>query len=147
MTQMRGGGFHQFPKSRESGEKTPFEWTFSMPMWEYLRENPQQRLVFDTYMAARRDGLRPNWFEIYPAAEELSPTAKDNDHQAVLLVDVGGNHGYEIVKFRNHYPNIKGRFILQDLPETLAGIKSPLEAIEAMPYNFFTPQPVSGVLF
>ena len=95
-------------------------------------------------MAARRGGLGPDWFQIYPAAEELGGYTEDGCAGAALLVDVGGNHGYSMVKFRQQYPEVKGRFVLQDLPESIAGIKKPLDSIEVMAYDFFTPQPIKG---
>ena len=147
VSQMRDRKFYQFPKSAKSEEKTLFERTFSMSMWDYLRGNAAQRKVFDLYMGARRDGARPQWFEIYPAGKELSSISGNDGQEAVLLVDVGGGHGHETVKFQEQYPHLKGRFILQDLLETLAGIDTPLEAVEIMPYDFFTPQPVKGMSY
>jgi len=142
---MRAGRLHQFPDRTKDDQKSPFEWTFSMSFWEYFRAHPESRATYDAYMAARRDGLRPNWFEIYPAAEELEmkPAQRDGA-KAALIVDVGGNHGYELVKFQQQYPHVKGHYVLQDLPETISGIKAPLDSIEVMAYDVFTPQPVPG---
>lgn len=115
-----------------------------MSYWDYLRANPMSRKSFDALMAARRDGSRPDWFQIYPAAEELGGYPEDGGAGAALLVDVGGNHGYAMAKFRQQYPQVKGRYVLQDLPESIAGIEKPLDSIEVMAYDFFTPQPVKG---
>ena len=145
VAQMRARSFHQFPESANQ-EKTPFEWVFSSSMWEFLCANPEQRAAFDLYMACRRDGVRPRWFEIYPAGEELSLIYEKNGQDEVLLVDVGSSHGHETVDFQKQHPHLQGRFILQDLPETIKGIRTPLGSIETMPYDFFTPQPVRGRL-
>ena len=90
----------------------------------------------------------PEWFEIYPVAKELElskstlKTGKDD----VLFVDVAGGRGHDVAKFRKTFPDLPGRCILQDLPETIAQVKkSPPEGVELMDYDFFTPQPIKGV--
>ena len=143
VAQMRAG---KFPGTGDGDKMSPFEWTFSMSPWEYYRAYPEQRITFDAYMAARRDGLRPKRFEVYPARRELCPAPHEGDTKATTLVDVGGNHGYDILDFQKRHPHIKGRFVLQDLSETLAGIKTPLECIEVMPYDIFTEQPIKGMI-
>ncbi|KAJ5633127.1 hypothetical protein N7490_009466 [Penicillium lividum] len=52
----------------------------------------------------------------------------------VVLVDIGGGKGQSIQIICAAHPDLKGRFILQDLPE-----------VEVQPYNFFEQvQPVKG---
>ena len=60
-----------------------------------------------------------------------------------MLVDVGGGYGHEIQEIKKKYPDLPGRMILQDLPETINQITAPLNT-EAMAYNFFTPQLIRG---
>ncbi|CAJ2506891.1 Uu.00g080770.m01.CDS01 [Anthostomella pinea] len=46
---------------------------------------------------------------------------------------------------RAQNPEIRGRFIVQDLPSTLAAVPRPPPAgVEFMPYDMFTPQPIRG---
>ena len=90
VAQMRAG---KFPGTGDGDKMSPFEWTFSMSPWEYYRAYPEQRITFDAYMAARRDGLRPKWFEVYPARRELCPAPHEGDTKATTLVDVGDNTG------------------------------------------------------
>lgn len=144
VTQKRADALHQFLGRTNNGEKSFFELTFSKSYFDYLGANPKSRQTYDSLMAARRDGLGPDWFQIYPAAEELGGYTEDGGEGAALLVDVGGNHGHATVKFRQQCPQVKGRCVLQDLPESLSGIKKPLDSIEVMAYDFFTPQPVKG---
>lgn len=59
------------------------------------------------------------------------------------MVDVGGNTGYEAADLKLKTPHIKGRCVVQDLPETLASSVA-LEGIERMVYDTFTPQPIKG---
>jgi hypothetical protein len=92
-------------------------------------------------MGGCREG-QPRWLDIYPFEAEL---AGKTTADSVLLVDIGGNQGHDLMTFRKRYPKIPGRLILQDLPEPIDKILPPLESIEVMPYDFFTPQPVNGM--
>ena len=93
-------------------------------------------------MAGRNALQTLRWHQKYPAASELASIAH---HQKELcLVDVAGNRGHDIISFREAHPEVSGRFVLQDLPETMSTIKQPPRGIELMEYDFFTPQPVRG---
>ena len=63
----------------------------------------------------------------------------------VLLVDVGGGRGDALSSVRKQRSDLKGRIIVQDLPKEIEG-REPVDGIEAMAYDFFTPQPVRGIL-
>lgn len=43
---------------------------------------------------------------------------------------------------RQRNPQIKGRFIVQDLPSTFEAVPTPPAGVEFTPYDIFTPQPV-----
>ena len=109
-----------------------------------MRGDPELKLAFDGYMSARRTGLRIPWHDIYPAATELDLKGFQERDEPPLLVDVGGNTGYDAASFRAKNPHIKGRCAVQDLPETLASSPDPPEGIERIGYDFFTPQPIKG---
>lgn len=93
-------------------------------------------------MAGRRkESLR--WFEIFPVEEALATSLK-TDPKDVLIVDIGGSHGHDLIRLKENHPNLAGRFVLQDLPETVNSIPSPFPEIEPMIHDFFTPQPIIG---
>lgn len=115
-----------------------------MNQWEMMRGDHDLKAAFDGYMAARRTGLRAPWYEIYPAGTELDVQGFEQQSDPPLLVDIGGNTGYDAAAFRTKYPHIKGRVIVQDLPETLAYAPDPPEGLEWIGYDFFTPQPIRG---
>ena len=141
MEYMRGPGIQQFADN--PGAVTLFKFAHGTDtIFGLLEKNPEQKQAFDDYMAARRVDDMPQWFEIYPAAEKLSNTGKEPD--AVLMVDVGGGPGQELARFKERYPDIPGQLILQDLPLTLRRIKKLPNGIEAMEYDFFTNQPITG---
>ncbi|UNI14261.1 hypothetical protein JDV02_000906 [Purpureocillium takamizusanense] len=137
---MRGPGIHQF--ADEPGEVTLFEYALgTKTIFGHLERNEEQKKSFDDYMASRRMPNAPQWFEIFPAVQQLGDVRGD---AAVLLVDVGGGPGQELARFKERHPEKPGRLILQDLPLTLRRIEKLPEGIEAMEYDFFTPQPVKG---
>jgi len=84
------------------------------------------------------------WFDRYPVETQLRD-AYDKSEDLVLLVDVGGGKGHVLQEFVKQRGRRKNMLIVQDLPAALspAEILQPL-GIEAMPYDFFTPQPVKG---
>jgi len=66
----------------------------------------------------------------------------------VLLVDVGGSSGHDLVSFRSCHPDMTGRLILQDLPEAVEAARAAGEVkgmgIEALEHDFFTPEDIHG---
>ncbi|KAI9730961.1 MAG: hypothetical protein M1818_008036 [Claussenomyces sp. TS43310] len=124
-------------------DKSLFEYTFQAPLWEYLGEHPAMQKDMMDYMAGRRKGgLR--WLDLFPAASELGRGSLTNEDNAVLLVDIGGNQGHDLLMFKERHPDVSGRLVLMDLPEVVSKIQGPLEGIEVVPYSFFTPQPIKG---
>ncbi|KAK5120792.1 hypothetical protein LTR85_005858 [Meristemomyces frigidus] len=138
---MRTNNLYQFPEG--PGQKSPFEYTYGMGFFEYFEKDREQKEAFDDYMAARRDLNAPQWFEIYPAEQQLANCLGEHEF-AVLLVDVGGGKGHECSKFRERFPHMPGGVILQDLPVTLKTIDTRPEGVTLMEHDFFSKQPVKG---
>ncbi|KAL8708439.1 MAG: hypothetical protein Q9225_007600 [Loekoesia sp. 1 TL-2023] len=138
---MRGPGIHQF--ADKPGEVTLFEYAHgTKSIFGLLEKNPEQKQAFDDYMRSRRLVNAPQWFDIYPAAINFANARKDAD--AILLVDIAGGPGQEVERFKQHYPDIPGRCVLQELTLTLDRIGKLQEGVETMAYDFFTPQPLKG---
>ncbi|KAL9640007.1 MAG: hypothetical protein Q9204_000878 [Flavoplaca sp. TL-2023a] len=138
-------GLPQFP---ESGQKGPFEFAFGVPFYEHIAQRPGLKQDFDLAMSAKRDGLLPQWFHVYPLMAELETDILAQTNH--VIVDVAGNKGYELISFAAEYPEFKGTMILEDLPSTFEqmneGERSKIKAagIKLQEYNFFTPQPTKG---
>ena len=137
----RKQGFHQFPGP---GLKDPMEYALGHRFFDFFAVNDEHKIAFDDYMAARRAGTQLQWFDIYPAAERLESSPLKNP-QDVLVCDVGGGQGHEIVKFRERYPDLTGRLVLEDMARTFKGLELP-KSVEMVPHDFFKPQPVKGKL-
>ena len=128
------------PRVPKHHHETPFAYAEKCTIFEWLKKYPEQRGYFDNYMAGRRrETLR--WFEIYPAAEYLSSDIRSGPKD-ILIVDIGGSHGHDLISFKARFQRLPGRCVLQDLPETIDSIYTPLPGIELMAYDFFTPQPL-----
>ena len=122
--------------------ETPFFLANSATFFDWLKENPQQRKSFDSYMGFNRRDITA-WCEVFPITDQFSAGLR-SEPRDVLLVDVGGSHGHNLLRFKDRYPSLPGRLILQDLPETINSLSDELSGIEPMSYNFFDPQPVKG---
>lgn len=65
---------------------------------------------------------------------------QDQGQERFTIVDIAGGHGHELKSFMHRFPDLQGRFVLQDLP----GVSNPEPAIETIGHNFFDAQPVHG---
>ena len=112
----------------------------SVPEW-FLNHPANHNSVFQ-WMTGQRVGQRI-WLDVFPFESELffrlsQPTTP-------VFVDVGGATGHQCAALVSKFPQLKGRVILQDLPEVLQRAV-PIEGVELMPHDFWTPQPVKGNL-
>ena len=60
-----------------------------------------------------------------------------------MFVDVGGGYGQKAISLKRAFPQLPGRFIVQDLPGTVTNAPQVPE-IETMGHDFFTEQPIKG---
>ncbi|KAI1446999.1 S-adenosyl-L-methionine-dependent methyltransferase [Annulohypoxylon stygium] len=107
-------------------------------MFDYYKSHPVEGASFDHVMG----GVMANqagWPEIFPA-NTLLETA---DAQSPLVVDVGGNIGHDIERFRQEFPETASRLYLEDLPDVVKRSKCP-DDVNKIGYDFFTPQPIKG---
>ena len=132
----------------EDDEKmqSAFEFVHGKSMWKVLEENPDQRHNFDLWMTERKKHEETRWHRRFPPSASLSPSHLKDDPEAVLMVDVGGANGSQLINFKAQFPHLPGRFVLQDLQESIEAFVPP-KGIEVMAYDFFTPQPVKGIYF
>ncbi|KAJ5116678.1 O-methyltransferase family 2 [Penicillium angulare] len=99
---------------------------------------------FNNYLAGYGLG-RLRWFDpsVYPVTERLIDGA-DTDPDAAFLVDIGGNVGHDLARFRNAYPALPGKLILQDLPMMIDQVTDLDPEIVCMKHDFHNEQPVKG---
>jgi hypothetical protein len=108
--------------------------------WLFVPGNEEQSDAFLNHMKFKT--MARKWNETVPVNQIIGNDCKPSD---VLLVDVGGSTGQDILGFHKAHPKIPGRLILQDLPATIQTINAEeLRPVEPMSHDFFTPQPVKG---
>ena len=121
---------------------SPFEYTHGKPLFDYLNEDAEQKEAFDNWMASRHAGINREWFEIYPLKSQLF-AGSEQDNESVFLVSVAGGNGRDISSLRTRFPDLPGRLVVQDLPQTFENIP-PLVDVEMIPQDMFTEQPIKG---
>lgn len=129
-------------KNPDDAQDGPFQYAMGTKShyFDFLSTEPYYQQAFKTVMTMsyRRQGQ--DWFKFFPVEEKLR-VANDSD---VLLVDVGGSQGGDIIAFQQMFPHLKGRLVLQDLPSVIDVITDLPAGIESQGYNFFEEQPIKG---
>jgi demethylsterigmatocystin 6-O-methyltransferase len=110
--------------------------------FEYLKQDPEQMKALGHVMVL--DGVQ-SWATSYPVEAELKDFKPASD--SALLVDIGGGFGQHSVFFKEKFPDIPGRIVVQDLQSTLVHLPAKPTGIEFEEYDFFTPQTIQGAKF
>ncbi|KAI0506275.1 S-adenosyl-L-methionine-dependent methyltransferase [Xylaria bambusicola] len=116
-----------------------FAKEFKGDLFHYYREHPVKGASFDLVMSSVM-AHQASWVDIFPP-EILFETDIGGD--TPLVVDVGGNIGHDIEKFREKHPDTAARLYLEDLPHVLERAKCN-KTVNRVAYDFFTPQPITG---
>lgn len=125
--------------------KTPFADVYGKGLFDYFKDNPTRGSNFNVFMEGHQEGKR-NWLDIYPLQDRLAHNLNEEEN-AVLLVDIGGGVGHDLRDFGNRRGSMPGRLVLQDLPAIISEVDSSKKpAVEAMAYDYYTPQPIEGKL-
>lgn len=78
--------------------------------------------------------------DAYPFGEELQKlNLKPED---VAIVDIAGGQGHIMEEIITRNPEVKGRFIVQDLQSSFDAVPAPPKGVEFMAHDIFKPQPV-----
>ncbi|KAF2111730.1 methyltransferase B [Lophiotrema nucula] len=112
-----------------------------LPPFEWMKQHPEQMKSLGHAMAMQREG---HWIDSYPVEEEVgtfSPTA-----DSALLVDIGGGFGQQAAAFKNRFPSLPGRILVQDIAETLDHAPQ-ITGIDFQVQDFFQPQAIIGAKF
>lgn len=91
-------------------------------------------------MAFRREP-KLSWLSVYPVEKEVE--GWDAGEDKAVYVNMGGGIGHQCRQFKEKYPGVKGRVVLQDLPHSIdKALDTP--GVENCVHNFFEPQPITG---
>ncbi|KAL4917423.1 S-adenosyl-L-methionine-dependent methyltransferase [Aspergillus aurantiobrunneus] len=125
-----------------SNKECPFQPAFrtEQTMFEWMPQHPKHMKSLGHLMALQRPVV---WVDHFPVLEQLGDFPRPDK---ALMVDVGGGYGQQSKALRAKFPDLPGKVIVQDLPQTLAGAP-PAEGVDFEVHNFFDPQPVHGAKF
>ncbi|CRG91369.1 Demethylsterigmatocystin 6-O-methyltransferase [Talaromyces islandicus] len=129
-------------KNPEDIYDAPFQLAYNTKShyFEWLTHNPTAQQAFNSVMTQSQQFRGADWFDIYPVQENLRVSPDQ-----VLLVDIGGGVGHDLMAFKKRFPDLPGKLILQDLPQVIDTIKDPLlEGITATGHSMLDPQPIRG---
>jgi hypothetical protein len=137
---------------RETGYKNPTDRDFTpfsygagteLRYFDWLSQ-PGKEANLDDFNAHMEFKMRgKNWFETVDVAALFdNPT----DSSRALMVDIGGSTGHDSITFRNAFPDLPGKVVLQELPMTINALPKdfPTNLVEPQAHDFYTPQPVKG---
>jgi hypothetical protein len=110
--------------------------------FEWVSEHTREMTSFANYMSGYASE-RGSWLDVYPVERILEGA----DPEAVLFVDVGGGFGHDTEKLHKRNPDAQVKLVVQDLPPVIkAGQGKVNSAIQMMAHDFFTPQPIQGMM-
>ncbi|RYO96762.1 hypothetical protein DL763_003038 [Monosporascus cannonballus] len=116
-------------------------WKTADHAFAWFGTHPENLRYFNDYMALRREP-QVSWLGVYPVPAE----AKGSTPERALYVNIGGGIGHQCAQFKDRYPDIPGRVILQDLAHSIEkALQTP--GVENLVHNFFDPQPIKGAKF
>ncbi|KAF3405118.1 Demethylsterigmatocystin 6-O-methyltransferase [Talaromyces pinophilus] len=129
-------------KNPEDAFEAPFQFAYNTKQhyFDWLQTQPEAQSAFNSVMTFSQQLRGKNWFEIYPVAEKLNSSS-----DRVLLVDIGGGVGHDVIAFKKRFPDMVGELVVQDLPQVIESIDEALpDGIIAIGHNMFEPQPIRG---
>lgn len=125
-----------------SNKECPFQKAFNtdQTLFEWMPQHPKHMKSLGHLMALQRPEI---WVDHFPVLEQLGdfPSA-----EKTLMVDIGGGFGQQSKALRVKFPELPGKVVVQDIPQTLAAAQ-PAEGVEFVEHNFFEPQPIHGAKF
>ena len=123
----------------------PFQLRFNTKdtLFEHMYQDPLLARACGNFFKTQSQG-RKRWIDpdCYPVKARLADGFREADADGVMLVDIGGGTGRDVVGFKTEFPNVPGKVVLQDLPGAVRGVQLP--GLEVMGHDFFQPQPVKG---
>lgn len=123
-------------------EHTVFQdaWKTSGTQFPWFSSHPDKLEYFNQYMALRR-GPEKSWISVYPVEREAR--IRSSNPKAPLYVNIGGSIGHQCKQFKERYPNLQGRVVLQDMQHSVDNAL-PTPEVENMVHDFFEVQPLKG---
>ncbi|KAL9108566.1 MAG: hypothetical protein Q9227_006652 [Pyrenula ochraceoflavens] len=116
-------------------------WNSKDSMWTILASHPAHEsgmLHMESFSLGHKA-----WTDVYPIAERHGAGAKA-DSTAVMMVDVGGGLGHQAINTKRNFPELPGKYIVQDLAQAFPPSDQRPTDVEFMEHDFRNPQPIKG---
>lgn len=155
MYDFTGKGVYTLPEFLASiGWRNPEDYNYSafqfghktdLGLWEHLKEDPRRLKLFNSGMQSLATIGSNRNSNLYPFDKQLGGEEPCGQNE-VLLVDIGGGRGQALQAIKVKFPELKGKMILEDLPNVIEDAKAMglPDYIEPRAASFFEPQPVHG---
>ncbi|KAL4789036.1 S-adenosyl-L-methionine-dependent methyltransferase [Aspergillus venezuelensis] len=129
-------------KEIQSHKECPFQRAFNtdLAIFEWMSQHPKHLESLGKLMALDRPKV---WVDYFPVLEHVAGVVDDTK---TLMVDIGGGFGQQSKALRVKFPDLAGKIIVQEIPQTLAAAQ-PVEGIDFAVHDFFQPQPVRCAKF
>ncbi|KAL4809458.1 O-methyltransferase-domain-containing protein [Aspergillus unguis] len=124
--------------------KTPFQKGFSteLTVYDWLAQHPEAAERFKNMMKLTQSGGWMLGFEEFnkeALSAELHP-------ETAFFVDVGGNSGHQCLAVLEKYPGLKGRLVLEDLPQVITELPE-IPGVRLEATDIFQEQKIKGAKF
>ncbi|KAH8694999.1 hypothetical protein BGW36DRAFT_298705 [Talaromyces proteolyticus] len=140
--------FHALPDFLEENEyKSPTNGISSfhksqnthINFFAWAKKRPDILKLLRGVMSVHKEG---DWLSVIPFNEIIASEPADR----TIFVDINGNIGKQSRSLVGAYPQLAGRVILEDSPETVK-FTPPIDGVEKVAHDVFTPQPIKGAKY
>lgn len=125
-------------------KNTPFQKAFQtyLTCFEWLSKHPK---LFGSLQQVMTGLQSTDWLSDFDLFHQEADRIAQSPvhHGEPFFIDVGGGHGHQCIQLREKYPHLRGRLVLQDLPEAVDHLP-PLDGIQVMAHDIFQPQTIKG---
>lgn len=133
----KGRDFKDITSIRGTAFQKAFDTDLSA--FEYMTSHPELAASLAFAMALQNGSSWLDFFPVETVLGEFSP-----DPEEFLFVDVGGGVGHQALAFKEKYPGLVGRVVVQDLAIVALSIAKPVDNVEFMEHDFLKEQPIKG---
>ncbi|KEF63069.1 uncharacterized protein A1O9_01045 [Exophiala aquamarina CBS 119918] len=117
---------------------TPFQKAFKTDLaaFEWISQQPR---LFTTMQQVMTMMQGSEWLVEFKTLDNAARALEEEkalqeESERPFFVDVGGGHGHQLVQLRDKYPHLKGRLVLQDLPEAVEKLPS-IEGVKTVAHS------------
>lgn len=126
--------------------KGPFQYAEKTDKseWDWMLDHPDLMESCHEFLHKGDRGGRRSWVDWFPVQERVIDGFQSTEGD-VLITDIAGGKGYDLLTFHEKHPTAPGRLVLQDQAHVVEGLPTD-DRIEKQAFDLFKPQPIQGKL-